>query len=203
LTYSYLNQIRTAIDLLASLPLIGPKTATKLAFWIIEAPKSKVDKLLDTIRELKDSLEPCRQCFSLTVRGRQPCDICQDRSRQRSICVVESAMDVFHIESSGTYNGYYHVLQGLISPLEGIGPGELRIEELLQRLQKGNYDEVILALPPTVDGDMTSMYIAERIRERQLELTVTRLGFGLPVGSTIDYADSLTLAKALENRKPI
>ena len=182
--------------------MIGPKTATRLTFWLLEKPDDRISELMDVLEMLRDNVEICNNCFAFTRKGEQPCRICSSTDREPILCVVETQLDVFQMENSGAFKGYYHVLQGLISPLNGVTPEQLRIKELLDRLMTGRYEELLLALPPTLEGDMTSMYIAEKVKELNEDILVTRLGFGLPVGANLDYTDSLTLLKALENRKP-
>ena len=198
----YLKEIERAIELFSSLPMIGPKTAQRLTFWLVKE-KEKIDEIMAALKDIRDRVEPCKVCFSLTLKDRQPCDICMDDTREPVLCVVANPSDVLIFEEYGIFRGYYHVLGGLISPLDGVGPESLRIEELINRLKSGKYKEVLFALPPTVEGDTTSFYIAKRIEGEGIKVRLSRLAHGLPVGAQLDYADTLTLVKALENRQPL
>lgn len=181
----------------ARLPGIGMKTAERLAYYIISQSEEEVSEFADALIAAKRDIRHCSCCQNLT--DRELCPICADDRRDRStICVVESPKDVTAFERTHEYNGLYHVLHGLISPLEGVMPGQLRIRELLARLQKQEVKEVIMATNPTVEGDATAMYIAGLLKP--MNITVTRLAFGLPVGGILEYADEVTLFKALENR---
>ncbi len=199
---AYMELLERAIETFATLPMIGPKTAQKLVFWLL-ADKSRIKTLIDILEELREKVEPCKVCYSLTTKDKQPCDICMDNSREPILCLVAHPSDVLVFERAGVFRGYYHVLGGVISPLEGVGPETLRINELISRLSTGKYRELLIALPPTVEGDTTAFYILQLLKEKGIDIKVTRLAHGLPVGATIDYADTLTLAKALENRQPL
>jgi len=186
------------IEEFSRLPGIGPKTASRLTFYLLRAPKEQALALSEAIRELKERTVFCEICFNITEES--PCPICADEERDRStICVVEEPLDVVAIERTGEYRGLYHVLHGAISPVEGIGPEDLRIGELLKRLQSGEVREVILATNPNLEGEATAMYIYQLIKP--LGIKVTRLARGLPVGGDLEYADEITLARALEGRR--
>ncbi len=181
----------------ARLPGIGMKTAERLAYHMISRPEEDVCAFADALLAAKREIRYCSCCQNLT--DREVCPICADSRRdQETICVVEGPKDVTAFERTNEYNGVYHVLHGLISPIDGIMPEQLKIRELLARLQKGNVREIIMATNPTVEGDATAMYLARLLKP--MEITVTRLAFGLPVGGILEYADEVTLYKALENR---
>lgn len=182
----------------AKLPGIGMKTAQRLAYHIMSMPENDVQEFADAMVNARKSIHPCSVCQNFTDGS--VCSICSDSMRDRTtICVVETPKDVSAFERSGEYNGLYHVLHGLISPINGIGPEQLKIKELLSRIN--GTDEVIMATNPTVEGEATAMYIAKLLKP--LGVKVTRLAFGLPVGGTLEYADDITLFKALENRNEL
>ena len=186
------------IDAFAQLPGIGPKTASRLTFYLLRRPAEQVEALADAIRDLKQEIVFCTVCFNITEQT--PCAICRDEGRDRSIlCVVEEPLDVVAIDRTGEYRGLYHVLHGAISPVEGIGPDELRINELLARLKDQPVQEVLLATNPNLEGEATAMYLARLLQP--LGLRVTRLARGLPVGGDLEYADAVTLSRALEGRR--
>ncbi len=190
--------IENLIKQLTKLPGIGPKTAQRLAYKILFMPEQSVRQMADALIEVKETIVECPVCFNLT--DVTPCQVCTDETRSDKIlCVVEEPKDVFSIERSGKFRGRYHVLHGSISPMENIGPEDLRIEELINRVEKGNFAEVILATNPSVEGEATSMYIA-RLLKGKVE-RVSRLAHGLPIGGELEYADELTLGYALEGRK--
>ncbi|HHU51835.1 MAG TPA: recombination protein RecR [Firmicutes bacterium] len=183
---------------LSKLPGIGPKSAQRLAFHLFECSKEDVARLAKAMIEAKDKLGFCQRCGHLTEQD--SCEICQDESRNHGlICVVEEPKDVIVLEKTREYRGVYHVLHGALSPLEGIGPDELRIKELLARLSSGEVREVILACDPDVEGEATALYLAKLIKP--LQIKVTRLARGLPVGGDLEYIDEVTLSKALEGRQ--
>lgn len=188
------------INQFEKLPGIGRKTAERLAFYLVKSDEELARGLAETILEVKRSISFCKQCFNFSEG--ELCEICADPSRDRSkICVVEEPKDIWTIERSGTYRGLYHVLMGAISPLDGIGPEDLKIKELLNRIQKGGIDEIIVATDPNIEGDATALYLAKLIKP--LGIKVTRLASGLPVGGDLEYADSVTVAKALSARQPL
>lgn len=194
----YAQPIAKLITELTRLPGIGSKTAQRLAFHIIRAPREEAQRLAAAILEVKDKIIYCSRCFNIT--DVDPCRICSDPSRDRSvICVVEEPKDVVAMERIHEYRGLYHVLQGAISPMEGIGPNDIRLKELLPRLQEGEVKEVILATSSSVEGEATAMYAARLIKP--LGVRVTRIAYGLPVGGDLEYVDELTLARALEGRR--
>ena len=179
------------------LPGIGNKSALRLAYHIIDMSEDEVRRLAETLMKAKREIRFCRECFNLT--DREVCEICGDKNRDHSvICVVEQPQDAMAMERSHGFNGVYHVLHGCLSPLDGIGPEELRIKELLRRLEKGDVKEVILATNSNVEGEATAAYLARVLRP--LGVVVSRIARGLPMGGDLEYADEVTLAKALENR---
>lgn len=181
----------------AKLPGIGIKSAQRLAYSIISRPQEEVEAFANALLAAKRDIHYCPCCQNLT--DLELCPICADNERDKTtVCVVEGPKDVSALERTGEYNGVYHVLHGLISPIDGITPDKLRIRELLARLNQGDIREVIMATNPTVEGDATAMYLAQLLDP--LGVKVTRLAFGLPVGGTLEYADEVTLFKALENR---
>ena len=192
------KSVTRLIEAFAQLPGIGPKTASRLTFYLIRRPAEQAEALADALRDLKQKTLFCSICFNITETD--PCVICQDEGRDRSIiCVVEEPLDVLAIERTGEYRGLYHVLHGAISPVEGIGPDELRINELLTRLKAQPVREVLLATNPNLEGEATAMYLARLIQP--LGVRVTRLARGLPVGGDLEYADSVTLGRALQGRR--
>ena len=188
------------IEAFAQLPGIGPKTASRLTFYLLRRPAEQSEVLADALRDLKQKIVFCSTCFNITEAS--PCAICRDEGRDRSIiCVVEEPLDVVAIDRTGGYRGLYHVLHGAISPVEGIGPDELRIDELLTRLKAEPVQEVLLATNPNLEGEATGMYLARLLQP--LGVRVTRLARGLPVGGDLEYADAVTLGRALEGRSEI
>jgi recombination protein RecR len=186
------------IEEFSRLPGIGPKTASRLTFFLLRSPKEQAIALAKALKELKEKITLCSICFNVTEAS--PCPICRDDSRDRTtLCVVEEPLDVLAIERTGEYKGLYHVLHGAISPVDGIGPDELRIRELLERLKGRRFEEVILATNPSLEGEATAMYLHRQIAP--LGMKVTRIAHGLPVGGDIEYADELTLTRALEGRR--
>lgn len=180
------------------LPGIGIKTARKLAYYIVQQPPEKVDSFIEAIKTAKETMGFCSICCNLS--SQDPCPICQDDRRDRSvICVVETPQDVMAIERSGDYRGLYHVLHGALSPLDGVGAGDLRIKELLSRLGNAEVTEVIIATDPDVEGEATALYLARLIKTAGIR--VTRIARGLPMGGDIEYADEATLAGAVANRQ--
>ncbi|MBR1722650.1 MAG: recombination protein RecR [Treponema sp.] len=193
-----MNAIDDLTDSFSRLPGIGKKSAARLVNFILKADSGWVKTFSEQISSLQDKIHSCSICGSWTESD--PCQICSNPMRDQSvICVVEQPQDVNTIESSHEYSGLFHVLGGVIAPLEGIGPDQLRIAELLERVRKGGVKEVILATNPTVEGDTTALYI-QRLLSENKEVTVTRLASGLPVGGDLEYADRLTLARSFRGR---
>lgn len=192
--------ITRVVDELARLPGIGPKTAQRLTYYLLRAPAEQAQALADAITDLKHNVVLCSQCFNITEKS--PCEICSNPARDGSrICVVEEPLDVVAIDRTGQYDGRYHVLHGALSPIEGIGPDELKVRELLHRLDPEAVQEVILATNPNLEGDATAMYLMRLIQP--LGVTVTRLARGLPVGGDLEYADEITLSNALAGRSQL
>jgi recombination protein RecR len=196
----YTNLVQELIDELGRLPGIGPKSAQRIAFHLLKLPREDALRLAGTIVEVKDKVSFCRRCFNV-AEGAE-CDICGDPRRDPTlVCVVEEPRDIVALEKTQDYKGRYHVLQGAISPIEGIGPDQLRITELLRRLADEDIAEVILCTNPNLEGDATAMYLSRQLRP--LGIKVTRLASGLPVGGDLEYADELTLGRALEGRREV
>jgi recombination protein RecR len=196
----YAESLSKLIDELQKLPGIGPKSAQRLAFYILGTPKREMEELVFAIQQAKDRLRYCSICFNIT--DIDPCKICADEGRDtHTICVVADPKDLVAIERSGVYNGKYHVLGGVISPLDGIEPDSLRIKELLGRLEDNKIKEIVLAVSPTTEGEATSIYLTRLIRP--LGIKLTRIAYGLPIGADMDYADPATLSKSLEGRREI
>ncbi len=190
--------VERLVEELNRLPGIGPKTASRLTFYLLRSPRVQVEALAQAIGELQEKVVTCSACFNIAETS--PCPICSDRERDRSlICVVEEPLDVLAIERTRGYNGLYHVLHGAISPVEGVGPEDLKIAELIQRVRGGPAQEVILATNPNLEGESTAMYIFRQLAP--LGVRVTRLAHGLPMGGDLEYADEITLTHALEGRR--
>ncbi len=187
-------------DELARLPGIGPKTASRLAFYLLRAPEEQRAALAAAIAALGTEVVTCHICYNLAEGD--PCPICADEARDHGvICVVEEPLDVWAIERTGAFAGVYHVLHGVLSPLERMGPDDLKIRELVDRVRAGGVEEVILATNPSFEGEATAMYIHQQLAP--LGVRVTRLARGLPMGGDLEYADEVTLARALEGRRPV
>jgi recombination protein RecR len=185
------------VDELKKLPGIGQKTAERLSFFLMRGPKERAVKLSQAIQNIKEKIVLCGQCHGITEK--EPCDICRDPGRDPAqICVVEEPYDVYVLESVGHFKGVYHVLMGVVSPLDGVGPSELTIDDLKEKVAKGNVKEVILATNPDMEGESTAVYIAKVLKP--FAVKVTRIARGLPIGSDIEYADTVTLMKSLEGR---
>jgi recombination protein RecR len=182
------------------LPGVGPKSAQRLTYYLLRAPQEEAQALAQAILEVKEKITFCSVCQNVT--DSDPCLICEDSQRDRSvICVVEEPLDILALERTRSYHGLYHVLNGVISPMDGVGPEDLKVEELLERLKGGAVQEVILATNPNLEGEATSMYLNRLLRP--LGLRVTRLARGLPTGADLEYADDLTLSQALEGRQEV
>ncbi len=194
----YPEPIAKLIGELSRLPGIGPKTAQRLAFHLLTVSRDKAKALSDAIVRAKDEVIYCSVCSN--IADKDPCDLCQDYKRDKSIiCVVEQPRDVVAIEKIHEYKGSYHVLQGTISPMDGIGPDDIGVKKLLGRLNKENVKEIIMATDPNVEGEATAMYIAKLVKP--LGIKITRIAHGVPVGGDLEYADEVTLVKAFEGRR--
>ena len=194
----YEGPIQDLIDELSRLPGIGPKSAQRLAFWLVKAPPEEAKRLAESIVLAKERISVCHECGN--VAEGDLCRVCRDERRERTvICVVEEPKDVASIERAGVIKGRYHVLGGAISPLDGIGPEDLSVQELLDRVQRDHVVEVIIATNPNLEGNATAMYVAALLKPAGVK--VTRLASGLPVGGDLEYADEVTLSQALEGRR--
>lgn len=198
------RSIRQTIEYFEKLPGIGPKSAQRLVFYLLHNPESELEKFAGALLNLKRLTQVCSQCHN--VGEQDPCEICSDQSRDQSLlCVVEQPLDVLSLERSETYRGNYHVLHGVISPLQHVGPDQLYLRDILKRLD--GVEEIVLATNPTMEGEATALYIAQIIRDAKgqgqlkIEPKLTRIGHGLPIGADIEYADGRTLARALEGRR--
>ncbi len=197
--FSFAKPLQDLIDELKRLPGVGAKSAQRMAFHILASPVEEADRLAEAIREAKRKVVSCSVCNTITHAD--PCEICTDPDRAAdALCVVEEPFNVSSIEKTGAFHGRYHVLLGTLSPLKGRGPDELRAEELLKRVSEGGVREVIIATNPTVEGEATAVYLCKLLRALPGAPRVTRLAMGLPVGSDLDFADQVTIKKALEGR---
>ena len=194
------ESLNELIEQLRKLPGIGAKGAQRLAFHILKTPREDTDRLCDAIRGVKERVTYCSVCNNIT--DADPCMFCSSAARdQRIICVVEEAQNVNVVEKTGGFKGVYHVLMGVLSPLHGVGPDDLKIRGLLQRVGDGKVDEVILATSPTVEGEATALYLARLMKP--LGVKVTRIAMGIPVGSDLEYADEITMTRAMEGRREV
>jgi recombination protein RecR len=181
------------------LPSIGRKTAERLTFYLLAQPPEELEALSQAVIQVKEKIRPCRECFNFTEIEHEFCEVCRDPKRDTSvICVVSHPQELLKLEKTREYHGLYHVLGGLLSPVNGVGPEQLHIEELLVRLSKGNIQEVILALDPKVEGEATAMYLARKIKP--LGIKITQIAHGVPVGRDLEFADEVTLSRALAGR---
>lgn len=191
---------RTLSEELHRLPGIGPKMAERLALHLLRQPDSVIEQLFNLIRQARQRITFCERCFALSET--RLCSVCQDNGRQhKQVCVVERPQDIFLLEKAGNYQGVYHVLHGVLSPLEGVGPSDLKIAQLVSRVKEEKVEEIIIATDPDVEGDTTATFLAQLFRNDKILLT--RLGQGLPVGISVEQADEVTLAYALEGRQKI
>jgi recombination protein RecR len=196
----YAGPVQELIDELGRLPGVGPKSAQRIAFYLLKLPRDDALRLARAINEVKDRVSFCRRCFN--VAEGEECELCLDTRRDTNVvCVVEEPRDIVAVEKTGEFRGRYHVLQGAISPIEGIGPDQLRVKELLARLEPEGIEEVILCTNPNIEGEATAMYLSRLLKP--LGLRVTRIASGLPVGGDLEYADELTLGRALEGRREV
>ncbi|HZU72969.1 MAG TPA: recombination mediator RecR [Acidimicrobiales bacterium] len=196
----YPGPVQDLIDELGRLPGIGPKSAQRIAFYLLKIPKDDALRLARAVTRVKETISFCRRCYN--VSETELCEYCSDDRRDASVlCVVEEPRDIVAVEKTGEYRGRYHVLQGAISPIEGIGPEQLRVKELLGRLEAEEVKEIILCTNPNLEGEATAMYLARLLRP--LGVRVTRIASGLPVGGDLEYADELTLGRAIEGRRDV
>ena len=192
--------VATLIEELTRLPSIGRKTAQRVAFFLLKAPQDQADRLAESIQKVRSSVRPCGTCHILSHED--PCSLCADTRRQDDLlCVVEESLDVEAIERTARYLGRYHVLGGALSPLDGVGPDELHLADLIDRVENGEFSEVIVATNPTVEGEATAAYIARLLKP--IGVTVSRIAAGIPVGGNLEYTDEVTMARALEGRREL
>ncbi len=197
---TYETPVQNLIDELGRLPGIGPKSAQRIAFHVLKMPKVDAERLAQSIHEVKEKISWCKRCFNISEG--ELCSICTDERRDPTVvCVVEEPRDIIAIERTAEFRGRYHVLQGAISPIEGIGPEQLRVRELVQRIGDEGINEVILATNPNIEGEATALYLANLLKP--VGLTITRIASGLPVGGDLEYADEVTLGRALAGRRAV
>ena len=196
----YPKSIATLIEHFQKFPSVGPKSAQRMAFYLLRMPMNEVEKFAQSMIDAKANTKTCEVCFNLSASS--PCEICSSHQRDRSIiCIVAETKDLIAIEKTNEFKGLYHVLQGLISPMDGIGADDIRIKELLTRLTNEEVKEVILALSPSVEGEATSLYLSKLIKP--FGIKISRIAFGLPAGADLEYADEITIAKAIEGRREL
>jgi len=196
----YIKSIENLINEFRKLPGIGPKSAKRIVFFLLKLSHSDIVKFSRNLIEMKEKVKFCSKCYSLTEED--ICHICRDQSRDRKkICIVEEVSDVIIIEKTGEYKGLYHILGGLLSPIENVGPDEIRVPRLLERVKANNIEEVIIALNPTVEGESTAMYLKKILTP--FGVKVTKLASGLPVGGDLEYADEITIGRAISDRREL
>ncbi len=196
----YTKPLANLVEYFQKFPGIGPKSAQRMAFFLLKMPSGEVEKFAQSMIVAKETIKYCETCFNMSASN--PCEICSDETRDKStICVVAETKDLIAIEKTREYRGQYHVLQGVISPIDGVGAEDIRIKELLVRITDERVKEVILALSPSVEGEATSLYLSRLIKP--FKIKVSRIAFGLPVGADLEYADEITLARAIEGRREL
>ena len=196
----YPKSLKNLIESFKLFPGIGDKTAERLAFYLINEEEEKTNFFADSIKEAKEKIKKCTICNSIT--DQEICDICNNNLREKDfLCVVEDPKSIFLFEKVGTYNGEYHVIDGLISPLDGIDPDDIGLEKLVKRIQKGKYKEIIIAVKPSIEGETTALFIKKILED--MKIKVTRIASGVPIGTDIEFIDSMTLERALTDRKEI
>ena len=197
---SIAGPVQALINEFSKLPTVGPKTAARLVFYLLNRPRNEAQSLAEAILAVKDRVRLCSTCFSITEED--PCAICSDERRDANmLCVVAEAKDIFALERTSAFKGRYHVLGGLISPMDGIGPAQLHVKELVDRIAAEQPREIIIATNPNAEGEATALYLSRLLTP--LGVSVTRLAYGLPIGGDLDYADEVTLAKAIEGRRAL
>ena len=197
---SFPVSMKVLIEEFSKMPGIGPKTAQRLAFYILRSSKTDVESLSMAIIKVKESIRFCKACNNLS--DEEVCEICKDKSRDKSVlCVVEEPNDIITIEKAGNFNGIYHVLLGSLSPLDGIGPSDLKIKELLDKMKREKFKEIIIATDFNTEGEATALYLVKVLKNSGAKLT--RVAYGIPVGSDLEYADQATIIKAFEGRRPL
>lgn len=197
------EEIKELIEVLQKLPSIGYKTAEKITFFLVSDESDLFKEIINAISNLKNNIIECSNCYSITMSAINPCKICISKEKENKICVVSNIKDVIHIEETNSYFGKYHVLKGLINPIENITPEKLTIEKLIKRIEVEKITEVIFALPTTLEGETTINYISKKIKKINDSIILTKLGIGLPAGSELDYADKITIINAIKERKKI
>jgi recombination protein RecR len=196
----YIKSVENLINEFRKLPGIGPKSAKRIVFFLLKLSHSDIVKFSKNLIEMKEKVKFCSQCYSLTEED--VCHICRDQSRDRKkICIVEEVSDVIIVEKTGEYKGLYHILGGLLSPIENVGPDEIRVPRLLERVKANNIEEVIIAVNPTVEGESTGMYLKKILVP--LGVKVTKLASGIPVGGDLEYADEITIGRAISDRREL
>lgn len=196
----YIKSLENIINHFRRLPGIGPKSAKRIVFYLLKLPKKEIRRFAESILDFQEKVKFCEICFNITEN--KICDICLDEKRDKSkICIVEEISDLFIIENTGEFRGYYHVLGGLLSPIDNIGPDELKIPKLLKRISENDIKEIIIALDPTVEGESTATYIKKSLKGADIKITT--LASGIPVGGDLEYADEITLSRALSDRREI
>ncbi|MEN8242977.1 MAG: recombination mediator RecR [Chloroflexota bacterium] len=192
--------VQRLIDAFSRLPGVGPKTASRLTFYLLRSAETLSVDLADALTDLKENTGYCEQCHNITTADRTLCEICDHPQRDASlICVVEEPLDVLALERTGGYQGHYHVLHGALSPIEGVGPEDIKVAELVQRVETGGIEEIIIATNPSMEGDATAMFVSQQLTRPGL--SITRLARGLPIGGDLEYADQNTLLRALSGRQ--
>lgn len=192
--------VQRLIDAFSRLPGVGPKTASRLTFFLLRGSEDLSQDLSEALAELKANTAYCQQCFNITTADRTLCEVCDHSQREQSvICVVEEPLDVLALERTGGFEGVYHVLHGALSPIEGVGPEDLKVAELVERVASGEVSELIIATNPSMEGDATAMYLVQQVKP--YDVKVTRLARGLPIGGDLEYADQNTLLRALSGRQ--
>lgn len=195
------DHIQQTIDAFSRLPGIGPKTASRLTFYLLRENEMLSSDLSEALSDLSKKTAYCKICHNITTKGLDECPVCSDYQRNHNIiCVVEEPLDVIALERAGSFQGVYHVLHGVLSPIEGVGPDDIRIKELIDRTEKEDIQEIIVATNPNLEGDATANYIAQRLSNQDV-IAVTRLARGMPMGGEIEYADQVTILRALEGRE--
>jgi recombination protein RecR len=202
MTILFPKAIRNVVESFERLPGIGPKTAMRLAFYVLNMPLSAVNSFADSLKRIKEEIKFCNQCFGVSENG--ICSICADEKRDKKIvCVVSRAIDMMAIENMGDFGGVYHVLGGVINPLEHVGPDDIKIYELLERIRNEKISELIIATNPTMEGEATALYIKKKVGEIDKTLKISRIGSGLPMGADLEFADQATLSRAMDGRREI
>jgi len=195
-----MNQLEQLIQLLSRLPGLGKKSASRMSYWLLQSDQDYNQLLADSIATIQEKIHPCPECGTYT--DLEQCHICRDSSRDSSVlCIVEQPQDVMNIESTGEFRGIYHVLHGVLAPLDGIGPEELGLSDLPKRVQERKVEEIIIATNPTLEGDSTAMFIQRMFKDQSIQ--ISRIATGLPVGGDMEYADKLSLARSLRARLPL